>query len=120
MVVCVLRCVLCFVWVFVVFGGIIKGAVLPLHPITSPPHNYPTAGHDAPFVNNYGVWVDEFAALGLQDTLDRVWDDAACWFGEGKEVRVGRPYGRVCRRRLRSALLERYVVFVCTGVCVCV
>lgn len=63
-------------------------------------------------MNNYGVWEDEFTALGLQDTLDRTWDDAACWFGEGQEVRVGRRYGRVCRRRLRSALLQR-----CVGEC---
>jgi lycopene epsilon-cyclase len=69
-----------------------------------------TTGRDTPFVNNYGVWEDEFAALGLQDTLDRTWDDAACWFGEAQEVRVGRRYGRVCRRRLRSALLKRCAV----------
>ena len=25
---------------------------------------------DAPFVNNYGVWRDEFRDLGLEDTLD--------------------------------------------------
>ena len=64
-------------------------------------------GHDVPFVNNYGVWVDEFESLGLQDTLDKVWPDALCYFDEGKEVRVGRPYGRVCRRRLRNVLLAR-------------
>lgn len=64
-------------------------------------------GHDTPFVNNYGVWVDEFEALGLGGTLDHRWADAACWFGEGNEVRVGRPYGRVCRRALREALLAR-------------
>lgn len=69
------------------------------------PHT--TAGRDAPFVNNYGVWEDEFTALGLHDTLDCTWDDAACWFGEGQEVKVGRRYGRVCRRRLRSVLLQR-------------
>jgi lycopene epsilon-cyclase len=31
-------------------------------------------GRDAPFVNNYGVWIDEFEALGLESTLDaREW-----------------------------------------------
>lgn len=27
-------------------------------------------GRDVPFVNNYGVWLDEFEALGLVHTLD--------------------------------------------------
>ena len=54
------------------------------------------AGHDAPFVNNYGVWADEFAELGLDGTLDQRWPDAHCWFGEQHEVRVGRAYGRCC------------------------
>jgi lycopene epsilon-cyclase len=27
-------------------------------------------GRDAPFVNNYGVWIDEYAALGMESTLD--------------------------------------------------
>jgi hypothetical protein len=53
-------------------------------------------GHDVPFVNNYGVWKDEFRDLGLESTLDHSWDDAMCYFGEGKEVRVGRGYGRCC------------------------
>lgn len=69
--------------------------------------NVALIGADAPFVNNYGVWVDEFEALGLGHTLDNRWEDAACWFGEGEEVRVGRPYGRVCRRELRRHLLAQ-------------
>lgn len=48
------------------------------------------AGRDQPFVNNYGVWTDEYSELGLEDTLDAKWNDALCYFGEGKEVRVGR------------------------------
>ena len=36
-----------------------------------------------------------------------VWDDAVCYFKEQELVRVGRPYGRVCRRRLRQHLLDR-------------
>ena len=47
-------------------------------------------------MNNYGVWADEFAELGLDGTLDQRWPDAHCWFGEQHEVRVGRAYGR-CR-----------------------
>ena len=33
------------------------------------------------------MWKDEFRDLGLEDTLNCVWDDATCWFGEGNEVR---------------------------------
>lgn len=29
-----------------------------------------------------------------------------CYFKEGKEVRVGRAYGRVCRRKLRARLVQ--------------
>ncbi|GLC71022.1 hypothetical protein PLESTF_001061800 [Pleodorina starrii] len=63
-------------------------------------------GLDVPIVNNYGVWTDEFQALGLEHTLECSWPDAVCYFGEGKEVRVGRGYGRVSRRKLRSHLLS--------------
>lgn len=43
-------------------------------------------GPDAPFVNNYGVWVDEFEALGLAHTLEKTYADAECFFGEGRPV----------------------------------
>lgn len=39
-----------------------------------------------PIVNNYGVWTDEFEALGMSHTLECSWPDAVCYFGEGKEV----------------------------------
>ena len=38
-------------------------------------------GPDTPFVNNYGVWMDEFEALGLEGTVERAYADAACFFG---------------------------------------
>lgn len=41
-----------------------------------------------PFVNNYGVWEDEFRELGLEHTLNATWKDALCYFGEGQEVRM--------------------------------
>ncbi|KAJ9517000.1 hypothetical protein QJQ45_027358 [Haematococcus lacustris] len=62
-------------------------------------------GLDMPLVNNYGVWTDEFKALGLEHTLERSWPDASCFFGEGKPVRLGRGYGRVSRRKLREHLV---------------
>jgi lycopene epsilon-cyclase len=36
-----------------------------------------------------------------------VWQDAVCYFKEQQRVRVGRPYGRVCRRSLRAHLLSK-------------
>lgn len=68
--------------------------------------NVALLGNDVPFVNNYGVWTDEFKALGLEHTLECSWPDAVCYFGEGKEVKVGRGYGRVGRRKLREHLLQ--------------
>ena len=47
------------------------------------------------------MWKDEFRELGLESTLDVQWDDAMCYFGEDREVRVGRGYGRY-NRSLRS------------------
>jgi lycopene epsilon-cyclase len=39
---------------------------------------------ESKFTNNYGVWVDEFRALGLEHLLDRVWDDSVCYFLDEK------------------------------------
>lgn len=30
----------------------------------------------APWINNFGVWIDEFKAMGLDDCLDVTWDRA--------------------------------------------
>ncbi|WIA23453.1 hypothetical protein OEZ85_000204 [Tetradesmus obliquus] len=43
-------------------------------------------GPDGPFVNNYGVWVDEFKALGMGGTLEREFSETFCYFQEKKEV----------------------------------
>ena len=37
----------------------------------------------APWINNYGVWVDEFQAMGLEDCLHVVWPKAK---GEGHSL----------------------------------
>ena len=52
------------------------------------------AGHDRPFTNNYGVWTDEFAELGLEHTLEVTWPGALSYFGEDRPVRLERSYGR--------------------------
>ena len=66
-------------------------------------------GRDEPFVNTYGVWVDELEALGLGDAIADAWPSAACHFGDGEtgKVSVARAYGRVDRAALRSALASR-------------
>lgn len=66
-------------------------------------------GHDVPFVNTYGVWLDEFQELGLEGTLDKVWKKSSCYFKEGMETGVDRAYGRVDKKALRDVLLGRCV-----------
>jgi lycopene epsilon-cyclase len=58
-----------------------------------------------PFVNNYGVWMDEIRELGMEHCLECSWPDALCYCGE-RETRVGRGYGRVSRRLFRQHLLK--------------
>ena len=76
---------------------------------------------DEPFVNTYGVWVDEFEAMGLLkegeekgkekekgSLLAQSWPSAHCFFGPGAEPTVvRRGYGRVDAARLRSLLVRR-------------
>lgn len=37
-------------------------------------------GPESKFTNNYGVWVDEFKALGLGHLLEQVWEESLCYF----------------------------------------
>eukprot|EP00955_Chlamydomonas_euryale_P102005 365387-Chlamydomonas_euryale.AAC.12 len=39
----------------------------------------------AVWVNNYGVWLDEFQEFGLEDCLHMVWPKAQVWLDEGEE-----------------------------------
>ena len=64
---------------------------------------------DTPFVNNYGVWLDEFQKLGLEHCLLHKYEDALVWFDDSDPAAgnsLGRPYGQVCRKRLRDHLLN--------------
>lgn len=65
--------------------------------------------------NNYGVWVDEFQAMGLEDCLEVVWPKAKVWLSSGPqgEKFLSRPYGRVDRPKLKRKLLEKCIA---TGV----
>lgn len=65
----------------------------------------------SPWPNNYGVWVDEFQAMGLTDCLEVIWPKAKVWLdnNEKGEKFLSRPYGRVDRPKLKRKLLERCV-----------
>ncbi|BFG34812.1 hypothetical protein CerSpe_210870 [Prunus speciosa] len=57
--------------------------------------------------NNYGVWVDEFESLNLEDCLDKTWPMACVHVDDNKTKYLDRPYGRVSRKKLKTLLLER-------------
>ncbi|KAH7671354.1 capsanthin/capsorubin synthase protein [Dioscorea alata] len=59
--------------------------------------------------NNYGVWVDEFEAMNLTDTLDKVWPSATVIINDQKSKHLDRPYGRVNRNYLKSKLIQACV-----------
>ncbi|XP_066321363.1 lycopene beta cyclase, chloroplastic-like [Miscanthus floridulus] len=59
--------------------------------------------------NNYGVWVDEFEAMGLTHCLDTVWPSASVFIGDGRAKSLDRPYARVARGKLKSAMMDRCV-----------
>ncbi|KAG9128958.1 hypothetical protein Leryth_014742 [Lithospermum erythrorhizon] len=60
--------------------------------------------------NNYGVWVDEFESLGLQDCLDKEWPMASVYINDNKTKYLDRAYGRVSRNKLKLKLLEGCVM----------
>ncbi|WOK92970.1 lycopene beta-cyclase [Canna indica] len=59
--------------------------------------------------NNYGVWVDEFEAMDLLDCLDATWPGAVVYVDDSKKKLLGRPYGRVNRKQLKSKMLQRCI-----------
>eukprot|EP00249_Psilotum_nudum_P012412 c23771_g1_i1 orf=380-1834(-) len=59
--------------------------------------------------NNYGVWVDEFEAMGLLDCLDTTWGSAAVYIDEKTTKYLKRPYGRVDRRRLKYKMMDQCI-----------
>lgn len=64
---------------------------------------------DSVWPNNYGVWVDEFEALGLTDCLDYVWPKAVVFLDTHEKKNLDRPYGRVNRRALKTKMATRCV-----------
>lgn len=64
-----------------------------------------------PWMNNYGVWVDEFQSMGLDDCFDVVWPSATVFLnssGEGERT-LTRPYARVDRPKLKRKLLQQCI-----------
>ncbi|KAL5211947.1 hypothetical protein ABZP36_022794 [Zizania latifolia] len=59
--------------------------------------------------NNYGVWVDEFEAMGLSHCLDAVWPSASVFIDDRSVKSLDRPYARVARRKLKSTMMDRCV-----------
>jgi lycopene epsilon-cyclase len=67
---------------------------------------------DTPFVNNYGVWVDELTGplADVAGALSNVYSDALYWVDEASPnegIPVNRAYGRVDRAKLRALLAAR-------------
>ncbi|KAH6789771.1 lycopene cyclase [Perilla frutescens var. frutescens] len=56
--------------------------------------------------NNYGVWVDEFESLGLEDCLDKTWPMTCVHIDDRKTKYLDRAYGRVSRKDLKLKLLS--------------
>uniref|UniRef100_A0A7N0UC89 lycopene beta-cyclase n=1 Tax=Kalanchoe fedtschenkoi TaxID=63787 RepID=A0A7N0UC89_KALFE len=59
--------------------------------------------------NNYGVWVDEFEAMDLLDCLDYTWSGAVVYINENTTKNLGRPYGRVNRKQLKSKMMQKCI-----------
>lgn len=59
--------------------------------------------------NNYGVWVDEFEAMDLLDCLDTTWSGAVVYIDDHTKKDLGRPYGRVNRKLLKSKMLQKCI-----------
>lgn len=54
-------------------------------------HCYAWACSQTAWINNYGVWCDEFEAMGLEDCFKVVWPKAVVHLSNGEEgVRCGR------------------------------
>ncbi|CAA7407789.1 unnamed protein product [Spirodela intermedia] len=59
--------------------------------------------------NNYGVWVDEFAAMDLLDCLDTTWPAAVVHVDDATKKLLDRPYARVNRKQLKMKMMNRCV-----------
>ncbi|KAL0547563.1 hypothetical protein IC582_017503 [Cucumis melo] len=63
----------------------------------------------SPWSNNYGVWVDEFEDLGLEDCLRKTWPMASLYLSDEKVKYLDRPYAQVSRKKLKMKLMEECI-----------
>ncbi|CAL9211882.1 unnamed protein product [Musa hybrid cultivar] len=56
--------------------------------------------------NNCGLWVEEFEAMGLLDCLDATWPGAVVYVNDRRKRILGRPYGRVNRKQVKSKIMQ--------------
>ncbi|CAL5200613.1 unnamed protein product [Lathyrus oleraceus] len=56
--------------------------------------------------NNYGVWLDEFEELGLEDCLHKTWPMASIYIDDKNTKYLDRSYGRISRRKLKEKLVK--------------
>ncbi|KAE8649042.1 hypothetical protein Csa_015273 [Cucumis sativus] len=63
----------------------------------------------SPWSNNYGVWVDEFEDLGLEDCLHKTWPMASVYLSDEKVKYLDRPYAQVSRKKLKMKLMEECI-----------
>lgn len=70
---------------------------------------------DAPWPNNYGLWLDELQAVGLTHCASATWPQARLRTRPDHTQVFDRAYARVDNASLRSALLERGEVQLFSG-----
>ncbi|XP_058773682.1 capsanthin/capsorubin synthase, chromoplastic-like [Vicia villosa] len=56
--------------------------------------------------NNYGVWLDEFEDLGLEDCLDKTWPMASILIDDKNTKYLDRSYGRINRKKLKEKFVK--------------
>jgi len=62
---------------------------------------------ERPWPNNYGIWLDEAAALDLLDVLDETWTTPQVLFDHMQPVTLPRTYARVDNDRFFTQLRQR-------------
>ncbi|QDG51225.1 lycopene cyclase family protein [Persicimonas caeni] len=62
--------------------------------------------HPSPWPNNYGLWEDEIAGLGLADCYDRRWDNPVAYTSKTHAHHLDRVYLRLDNQKLRARLTE--------------
>lgn len=62
--------------------------------------------HPSPWPNNYGLWADEIAGLGIEDCYERRWETASVYTSITRLEELDRVYLRLDNEKLRSRLVD--------------